>query len=123
MLIKINNNPQKLLVGDCVIRAISTVLNQTWEQTYVDICDLGLKMADMPSANRVWGRYLRDKGFVPSVLPECPDCYSIKDFCEEHRNGTYVLGTGTHVIAVIDGDYYDTWNSGDEIPIYYWEEQ
>ena len=25
-----------------------------------------------------------------------------------------------HVVAVIDGNYYDTWDSGDKIPIYYW---
>ena len=26
-----------------------------------------------------------------------------------------------HVIAVENGDYYDNWDSGDEVPIYYWE--
>jgi hypothetical protein len=25
------------------------------------------------------------------------------------------VGTGTHVVAVIDGDYYDAWDSGNEV--------
>lgn len=29
-----NSNPERKLVGDCVIRAISKVTNQTWEDTY-----------------------------------------------------------------------------------------
>jgi len=29
-----NPNPERKLVGDCVIRAISKVTNQTWEDTY-----------------------------------------------------------------------------------------
>lgn len=26
-----------------------------------------------------------------------------------------------HVVCVQDGYYYDSWDSGNEIPIYYWE--
>ena len=36
--------------------------------------------------------------------------------------GRYILATGEHVVAIENGDYYDTWDSGDEIPIYYWKE-
>ena len=80
-------------------------------------------MSDMPSSNHVWGAYLMSKGFERHIIPNtCPDCYTVKDFCEEHPEGTYILATGSHVVAVIDGDYYDTWDSGDEIPIYFWEE-
>ena len=28
-----------------------------------------------------------------------------------------------NVIAVIDGDYYDSWDSGNEVPIYYWKQE
>lgn len=34
--------------------------------------------------------------------------------------GRYLLALDQHVVAVVDGDYYDTWDSGNEIPIYYW---
>lgn len=121
---EINYNPQRLLTGDCVIRSLSAVLDQEWEITYAEICAEGYKMADMPSANRVWGKYLKDKGYECAViLNTCPDCYTVRDFCRDHQDGKYIIGTGTHVIAVIDGDYIDTWDSCDEIPIYYWEKK
>ena len=81
-------------------------------------------MYDMPSANRVWGEYLRSLGFVRRTIPDnCPDCYTVRDFCRDNPIGEFILGTGEHVIAVVDGDYYDSWDSGREIPIYYFERQ
>ena len=108
-------------MGDCSIRAISIALNQSWEKTYSDICALGFDLYDMPSSNSVWGTYLQDNGFVRQIIPNsCPECYSIREFCHDHRAGLYILCTGSHVVTAIDGDYYDTWDSGDEVPVYCW---
>lgn len=38
MWIKRNENPINNRVGDCVVRAISTALNQEWEKTYTELC-------------------------------------------------------------------------------------
>lgn len=85
------------------------------------LCQRGLEMNDMPSANAVWGSYLRLRGFQRYAIPgTCSDCYNIRDFCIEHPMGAYVLATGTHVVAVEDGTYYDSWDSGNEVPIFYW---
>lgn len=122
MWIKFNENPQGKQVGDCVIRAVSKALNQSWEETYIDLALQGLLMGDMPSANAVWGAYLKSKGFERSVIPNtCPDCYTVKDFCNDNQDGVYILGIGTHTVTVIDGDFYDSWNSGNETPLYYWK--
>lgn len=121
MYVQENQNPSHKRVGDCVIRSVSKALNQSWVQTYVDLCIQGYLMADLPSANQVWGAYLKAKGFTRDIVPnECPDCYTVEDFCDEHPNGTFVVGTGTHAICVIDGNYYDTWDSGNETPIYFY---
>ena len=117
-----NPNPLKLSVGDCVIRAISCALNQTWKETYLKIITQGFIMYDMPSANRVWGEFLKSQGFKKYQIPDtCPDCYTIRDFCYEHPTGTYILGTGEHVVCVKNGHYFDSWDSGNEIPIYYFK--
>ena len=77
-------------------------------------------MKDMLASNAVWSAYLIGQGFTRHLIPNtCPDCYTVKDFADDHKQGVYVLGTGSHAVAVIDGNYYDSWDSGDEIPIYY----
>lgn len=120
MYIFYNPNPKGLSVGDCTIRAISCALNLSWKRTYLYLVLQGLSMCDMPSANRVWGQFLKRNGFIKSQIPDtCPECYTIKDFCYDNPVGTFIVGTGEHVICVRDGDYYDSWNSGNEIPIYF----
>ena len=110
--------------GDCVIRAISKVMDYSWEQTYLELCIAGYLKHDWGSANYVWDSYLRDCGFVRRVIPNtCPDCYTVRDFCEDYSYGEYIVATGDHIIAVIDGDYYDSWDSGNEVPIYYYKRQ
>lgn len=117
-----NPNPDRRIVGDCVIRGICILENRYWDDVYRDVCNEGLLLHDMPSSNTVWGSYLLKKGFHRQVIPNtCPNCYTIRDFCLDNPYGKFLLATGTHVVAVIYGDYYDTWDSGDEIPIYYWK--
>lgn len=119
MYIFYNPNPKGSNIGDCVIRALTKACDMTWDDVYLDLMLLGFVMKDMPSANHVWGTYLMQNGFQRFALPNtCPDCYSISDFCNDHPKGTYVLATGSHVITIIDGNYYDSWDSGREVPAY-----
>ena len=123
MWVKYNPSPVGAKVGDCSVRAITAALGVDWESAYVLLCNAGFQMADMPSSNAVISAVLRKHGFYRKAIPDtCPNCYTVRDFCREYSKGVYVLGTGSHVVAVIDGDYYDSWDSGDEIPQYYWEE-
>ena len=116
-----NANPYKIRVGDCVIRAISKALNQPWEDTYIDLTIQGYLMGDLLSSNAVWGAYLKSKGFTRDIISnDCPECYTIEDFCNEHPKGTYIIGTGTHAVCVVDNTIFDTWNSSGETPIYYY---
>ena len=107
---------------DCVVRAISKVMNQSWDKTYWELCGQGYLMGDFGNANAVWDSYLRGCGFVRRVIPNyCPDCYTVRDFCHDHDVGTYILAIGNHTIASIDGSYFDSWDSGDLVPIFYYE--
>ena len=117
-----NPNPIKnKRVGDCVVRALSKATGKSWEETYIELCLLGYIMGDLPSSNAVWDNYLKSQGFVRDIVSaNCTSCYTINDFCEEHPKGTYIIGTGTHAVCVEDGCIFDTWQSGDETPIYYY---
>lgn len=117
-----NANPFGLKVGDCVVRAICQATDKSWEEAYLDLALQGYRMHDMPTANHVWGSYLKEQGFTRSALPaNCPDCYTVAQFADEHPSGTYILALSGHVVCVQDGYWIDTWDSGDEVPLYYWE--
>lgn len=122
MYIFYNTNPANKIVGDCVIRGLSILLQKRWDEVYDDLMYLGKQMCDMPSSNAVWSEYLYQHEYTRRIIPDtCPSCYTVRRFCDDHRNGAYLLATGSHVVAVIDGNYYDTWDSGDEIPVYYFK--
>lgn len=121
MYIYYNPNPCGRIVGDCSVRAISAALGITWDEAHDILCEFSKNMCDMPSADQVWGAVLRASGFHRYILPDqCPDCYTVERFCLDHRNGIYVLGFGSHVATVIDGNLYDSWDSSQEVPVYYW---
>lgn len=117
-----NPNPADRSVGDCTVRALSAALGQSWEQTYVGLALKGFCLGDMPNADSVWGPYLREHGFTRHLIPDsCPDCYTVAEFAADHLEGTFILSMpGRHVVAVIDGGYFDSWDSGNEIPVYFW---
>ena len=124
MFRRYNCNPTGKQVGDCVIRAIATALGEEWEKVYAGVALQGFIMCDMPSANHVWSAYLKHRGFVRRLLPDdCPDCYRVVDFCADHPEGVYILSIDGHVVTVINGKYYDTWDSGAEVPMFYWEKK
>lgn len=121
---KVNPNPRKKRVGDCVIRAISLAMNMDWESAYVSLAIYGFDMADMPSSNNVWGSFLVENGFKKMIIPDSysPE-YTVREFCKDHPTGVYVLATGSHAVCVRDGMYLDSWDSGDEVPVYYFEKE
>lgn len=121
MWIHYNPNPTGRSVDDCSIRAVAKAINTDWETAYVLISSNGLAMGDMPHADSVWGSVLRERGFYRKVIPNlCPNCYTVKSFARDNPRGVFVLGTGTHVVTVVDGDIYDAWDSSNEIPMYVW---
>lgn len=116
-----NPNPAHKEVPDCVVRAIAIALNQRWIDIYDDLCELGRREFNMPSADAVWGKYLYQRGFEPFLLPDsCPRCVTIDTFTKIYNRGIYIIGTGSHAVAVIDGNYYDSWDSGNEVPSFFW---
>lgn len=119
-----NPNPNGRMVGDCTVRAIAIGENAMWEEIYLSLCMIGFTESDMPSSNEVTERYLLGQGYHKEIIKNtCPNCYTIEDFCIDHPNGIYILGTGTHMVCVINGDYYDAWDSGNKIPIYYFTKE
>ena len=126
----LNLNPLHKHTGDCVVRALSFALNQSWDDTYWQLCRKGFDQAEMPSWNSTWWGLLKDKNYRRYVIEDsCPDCYTVEDFCHDHPDGRYVLfiphssEQSGHVVAIEKGNLYDTWDSSQEIPLVYWRKE
>ena len=116
-----NPNPTGRRVGDCAVRSVAAALDIDWEEAFDLIADAAFSMGDMPSSDSVWGAVLRQHGFYRRAIPNsCPDCYTAEDFAREHPHGVYVLGFGGHVATVKDGEIWDSWDSSNEIPQFFW---
>ena len=107
------------------MRAIATALDISWEESFTQLMIEAFRLSDMPSSNYVTNMFLKSKGFKRRDLPDtCPECYRVKDFCKDHKGNTYIVGTGSHLLAVLPpGNYHDNWDSGDEIVMYYFEKE
>ena len=121
MFITCNANPAGNSTGDCVIRAISIITGKSWREVYHDLYEYGMTYYEMIDTNALWHNYLYDLGFDIFAIPK--PTMTVREFCKWFPKGMYILGTGKHVIPVIDGDYYDTWDSGFEIPVFYWRKE
>lgn len=124
MWIYANPNPCRQEEPDCVVRAISLATGRSWDDVHWDLCMLSHINCTMPSTNWLWEAYLKQHRFEKFLLPaSCPSRTTVKEFCKQYRKGTYVIGTGSHAVCVKDGDYLDSWDSGSEIPTYFFRKR
>ena len=114
-----NKKDLKDQTGDCQIRALCKVLDKTWVEAFdltIPICrelqtytifDCNLKQtkAAMIQLGFDYTGISNRKG---SKRP------TVKSFAKEHPQGRYILTLSHHVVACVDGYYYDTWDSGEK---------
>lgn len=121
--VKYNANPKGKKAGDCVIRAISKALNQSWEKTYSDLCELGLKQCMMPNDKRVFEKYLKLKGWVKCSEPRTWDnhkqmiCQAVP-FIKDKK--LIIYAGSLHVTYVDNQTLYDTWDCRMKTMHTYW---
>ncbi len=125
MYVYYNPNPRRRTTTDCVVRAISKLMGMSWDEAFIRLSFMAYYKKDNLEKNHVWGDFLVMNGFTKHFIPnECLNCYTVKDFAYEHPYGMYLLRidglTSGHVVTLIDGDYYDSWDSGDEVVEYYY---
>ena len=116
-----NPNPKAKNTGDCVVRALSKALNIDWEKAKLLLDAYSMDEAEVETSDLVWGRILAENGFsMKAVL--CRNGCDLNGFCRSHPVGVYVVKLPNHAVCVVDGRFYDSFDSGREKPIYCWEE-
>lgn len=117
-----NANPSDNYVGDCVIRAISVALNQSWEQTYSELCMLGLNMHSMPNDKKVYTKYIENKGWIKCKQPRKSNNtkYTGKEFVKIVKGTVLAHIGGHHIVCIKDNKVLDIWDSTDGCIGNYW---
>ena len=124
MYVPYNANPKHNRVRDCTVRAIALATDTDWDTAYIALTVHGFRMKDMPDSDVVWWDFLETHGFRHhAVQSVCPDCQTVAEFCRKHQDGVYVIATQNHVLTAVNGDWLDTWNSGDEVVLHYWTKE
>ena len=72
-------------------------------------------MQCMPSERRCYEEYLFDNGFAYQGISNRKGSKrpTVESFAKDHKQGNYLVNVANHVVAISDGNYYDTWDSGD----------
>ena len=124
-----NANPKKRLTSDCVVRAISTALEIPYEQVVMEMAKMECETGYSRASNEGVDKYLQSKGWEKNKQPRKDDNtkYTGKEWCEEiqtHRHwyDQQIIANigGGHIVAIMWGQVYDTWDSTDGCIGNYW---
>ncbi len=108
-----NPHPQGKLVNDCVKRAITIASGRNYRDIKIELNRFKqVTGAKVFNERNNWRKYIESIGWKPLTFVAVKGHPRIKvnDFCSIYREGTYLLQVSKHVVAVIDGQFYDTWD-------------
>jgi len=112
-----NEKDLKDKVGDCQIRALCKALGLSWVQAFdltIPICR-ELQTYTIFDCDPEKTRSAMEKlGFIYTGISNAKGTKrpTIQQFAASHPTGTYIVKVSRHVVAVVDGKFYDTWDSG-----------
>lgn len=120
-----NANPKNRITGDCTFRAVCTALEQTWEQTVMEMAELSCRTGYAINDKKGIERYLKEKGWTKHSQPRKADNtkYTGEEFCVKlaKKNKRYVCNIGGHhIVAIVNGKVNDIWDSTDGCIGNYW---
>ena len=122
--IKYNKNPKKKKTNDCVIRAIATATNSSWEYIYSKLAEQGLKNGLMINDRRNWIKYLKNLGYEKQAMPRKKDRtrYTLEEFATEiaEEDKIYIVKLAKHLTVIKNKNLIDTWNCSYKCVGNYW---
>lgn len=122
--IKYNNNPKNKKTGDCVIRAIATATNSSWEYVYSKLSELGIEQGLMINDSKNWQKYLENLGYIKQKMPRRSDRtrYTLEEFATElaEENKIYLVKLAGHLTVIKNKKLIDTWNCSYKSVGNYW---
>ena len=122
--IKYNANPKGRKTGDCVIRAICTALQMSWEETYIEMLRVALETGEAISCKENYTEFLARRGYKIQKMPRRSDNtkYTVREFVDElaKPNKIYILNLANHVTVIENNKLYDIWDCSRKSVGNYW---
>ena len=121
-----NANPKHKLTTDCVIRAISTALEQEYTETLKELVAMSIRTGYAVSDPKCYDRYLKTKGWIKKGQPRKHNgrSYTGQEFardCKTFDESRVIIHIGCgHIAAIMDGRIWDTWDSSTLCVGNYW---
>lgn len=117
-----NNKDIKDKSGDCVIRALTKALDKTWLEVFRELIPYAEAEQNMPNASAVFTKYIEASGGVWHGIKaeKGRKRMTVKELAK-HTKGVHIAKVAHHIVCIIDGDWFDTFDSGNK-PVYgHWE--
>lgn len=113
-----NPNPKSRNIGDCTLRSYCAAFGISWDEAF----DIASKVAKEQSSMI---QYVSDKVLTEEFNCTVDETYNkksvkgkdritVNEFAMTHPYGTYILHVRSHQVTVIDGMYWDSWDSGEK---------
>lgn len=113
---KYNPNPKSRNIGDCTLRSYCAAFGIDWDKSF----DIASKIA---KENSSMIQYVAEKVLVEHFgctvdeeykKTKAKDRITVNSFAMTHPYGTYVLHVRSHQVTVKNGEYWDSWDSGEK---------
>ena len=90
-------------------------LNQSWEQTYRELTEVGIRLGCLIDEVKCYDSYLTSKGWIKCKQERKPNGkkYTGIEFCDKiaQKDKVYIIHIGTgHISVVVDKKVNDTWD-------------
>lgn len=111
--------------GDCVIRALTKVTGKEWLEVFDEITPISREMQVPFNCKPCFEEYLKRNGFAYTGISNKKGSKrpTVESFAKSHKSGVYYLNVANHCVAVVDGHYFDTWDSGYKSLYGYWSKE
>ena len=136
-LVKYNANERGKNVGDCVKRSLSLAFGMDYNNVGKELMNKVKEVMPKSYArgedslwkrSGVYDKVIADHGGIKHPHSEIDGLYTLEEFVDNvlPEKGTFLVTTGRkpethdHIVCVIDGTVYDSWDSRDQYPYCYY---
>jgi hypothetical protein len=109
--------------GDCAIRCLCKAEKKTWLEMYDLMWKLSREIQSPMNNKYGFEHIVKSLGYQYYGISNKKGSKrpTIDEFASQHKEGTYICVVANHYVAVEDGLFYDTWDSGRKSMYGYWK--